>query len=563
MTSFLSKSFPEDELSRPEYKVIVEKDVFITMQDGVNVCVDVYRPDAPGEFPALYACSCYQKDLVHLPAVTTFHMRETNDIDWFVQRGYAYVNADNRGTGKSEGVWKFHSREEQEDSYEIIEWIARQSWCTGRVGMIGESYYGWTQWFAAATQPPHLTTIIPWDAGADMYRDVVVHGGLLGMGFLTWWHFNLRANHILDLPGPHHPDKMSWDMVYEVLKHPTFDAFWQERNVDFNKITIPVYSVGVWHKVGLHLRGNLRGFEELEGPKKLLVVHGEIVGDEMAIFNSPEIRLEMLQWYDHWLKDNDTGIMDEAPVRLFVRSSHFGYREEKEWPLARTQYTKFYLTQGPTGAVESLNDGGLSEMPPTDSESTFQFEYPNPDWDGWSGIGTAKFENGFPNPAIKILTFCSEPLEEDLEVTGYITLVLYASSDQRDMDIYVRAVDQAPDEIQQKGILPPRGRILTRGWLKASHRKKDKALSRSYRPYYTHNNPEPIEPGKIYKFEIEIWPTSNLFKKGHRIRLDLSSGDSPAFDFGGHHYGLKVGKDTIYHDRDHPSHVILPVIKGC
>ena len=127
--------------------------------------------------------------------------------------------------------------------------------------------------------------------------------------------------------------------------------------------------------------------------------------------------------------------------------------------------------------------------------------------------------------------------------------------------MYVRLVDQFPDEMQQKGVLPPRGRILTRGWLRASHREKDTAMSKSYRPYYTHRNPEPIVPGKIYPFEIEVWPTSNIFRKGHRIRLDLSNADSPAFDFGGHHFGLKVGKDTIYLDKDHPSHLTLPVIK--
>jgi predicted acyl esterase len=560
MPSFLSQNFPEDQLSRPEYRVTVEKDVFVTMRDGVKVCVDIYRPDAPGKFPALFGCACYQKDLVHLPAVTTFHMRETNDIDWFVQRGYVYVNADMRGTGKSEGTWKFHSIEEQFDSYDLIEWTAQQPWCTGRVGMIGESYYAWTQWFAAATQPPHLSTIIPWDGGADMYRDVVYHGGLLGMGFLTWWHFNLRANHILDLPEPRRSDIMNFDLVYHVLKHPTYDDFWKERTANFKKVRCPVYSIGVWHKVGMHLRGNIRGYEEIEVPKKLLVVHGDLVGDEMAIFNSLETRYEMLRWYDHWLKDNDTGIMDEPPVKLFIRNSDDGYRAEKAWPLERTRYQKFYLKSGPAGAVISMNDGGLNREPPTDEHSSFEFEYPNPEWSGWSGIGTAKFVNGLPDPAIKITTFSTDPLEEDLEVTGSIRLILYASSTETDMDIYVRLVDQLPDEVQQKGILPPRARMLTRGWLKASHREKDPDLSQETRPYYTHQNPVQIEPGKIHEFEIEILPTSNLFRKGHRIRLDISNGDSPAFDLGGHHFGLKVGKDTIYHEKDHASYLILPVI---
>jgi uncharacterized protein len=559
MGSLLSEGFPRDRLSQPKYGVKTEKDVYVKMRDGIRVAIDVYRPDTPGKFPVLYASSCYQKDLVYLPAVTTYHCRETNDIDWFVQRGYVYVNADVRGTGKSEGIWKFHSRPEQTDHYDLIEWMAEQSWSSGRVGMIGESYFGWTQWFAAATQPPHLRTIVPFDAGADMYRDVVYHGGLIGMGFLTWWHFNLRANHILDLPGPHRPDLMSWDMVKEVMHHPTFDSFWEERSADFHRINVPVYSIGMWHKIGLHLRGNTRGFEELKVPKKLLCCYGDYVGDEMAIFQSLEMRLELLRWYDHWLKDNDTGMMNEPPVKLFVRGSDYGYRTENGWPLQRAQYTPFYLQPGPTGAVTSLNDGGLSKNAPQVQKSSFEFSYPDPEWSGWSGIGTAKFVNGLPNPAIKILTFSSESLKEDVEVTGPITLVLYASSTEKDADIYARLVDQEPDGAQVSGV-PPKGKMLTRGWLKASHREKDVKLSKPHEPYYTHKNPAPIEPGRIYEYEIEIWPTSNLFRRGHRIRLDLSNGDSPGFDFGGHHYGIKVGKDTIYHDKDHPSRVILPVI---
>jgi putative CocE/NonD family hydrolase len=353
---------------------------------------------------------------------------------------------------------------------------------------------------------------------------------------------------------------MKWDMIYEVLRHPTFDEFWEERSVDFEKIRVPVYSIGMWQKVGLHLRGNLRGFEELEVPKKLLVCYGEYVGDEMAIFNSLDMRLEMLRWYDHWLKDNDTGILEEPPVKLFIRGWDEGYRTEDEWPLKRCQYTKFYLHAGPAGAVDSLNDGGLSRELPVPEESSFEFEYPNPDWGGLMGIGTGKFVSGLLNPTATVLTFSSNPMEEPLEIIGPVTLVLYASSTEKDADFYVRLVDQEPDNLQQPGV-PPKGRILTRGWLKASHhREKDPDRTKDYRPYYTHKNPTPIEPGKIYKFEIELWPTSNIFREGHRIRIDLSNGDCPTFDAGGHHYGLKVGKDRIYYNRYHPSHLILPVV---
>ena len=164
--------------------MVTEKDVFVTMRDGAKVAVDIFRPDAPGEFPVIYATSAYQKDLAYLPQVPAFHFRETNDIEWFVSRGYVYVHQDIRGSGKSvDGEWQFFSREEQNDFYDVIEWAAEQSWSNGKVGMIGESYLGWVQWFAAAQQPPHLACIAPYDAGADMYRDVAYHGGIMSVGF--------------------------------------------------------------------------------------------------------------------------------------------------------------------------------------------------------------------------------------------------------------------------------------------------------------------------------------------------------------------------------------------
>ena len=560
MATMLPKDFPADKLSKPQYKMIVDRDVFVTMRDGVKVACDIFRPDAEGEFPAIYATSAYQKDLEYLPQWPIFHFRETNDIEWFVSRGYVYVHHDIRGSGKSvEGQFQLFSQEEQNDFYDMVEWIAKQGWCTGKVGMIGESLLAWTQWFTAHTQPPHLACIVPFDAGADMYRDVAYHGGIMALGFpANWWTAEIRANYRLGKVGPN-PDVGKWDLPWNVINHPTCDEFWKVRSPDFSKIKCPVYSIGILHKVGIHLRGNIKGYEELKTPKKLLLCHGDFEGDEMAIFNSRELQLLHLRWYDHWLKGNDTGFMDEDPVTVFVRGKEV-YRPEKEWPLARTQYRSLYLGKGPSGAVESLNDGALSWEAPQEAASSTSYDYPDPDWSHFSGLGTAVMEDGVPNPVRKILTFTSEPLPEDLEVIGSMVLNLYASSDQKDTDFFVRLTDQLADDKQVPG-MPPRGIMLTRGWLKASHAcTKDEAKSLPYRPYYRSDDPQPIEPGKVYKFEIEVWTTSCCFLKGHRIRVDLACYDSNAFDFGGHYYGLKVGRDTIYHDKDHASHIVLPVI---
>jgi uncharacterized protein len=567
MKTMLPADFPADRLSKPEYKVIVERDVMMTMRDGTRIAANIHRPDAPGRFPAIHAADSYQKDLDHLPLLPIFHMRETNDIEYFVSRGYVFVHTDSRGTGHSlTGQWDMFGQEMQNDLYDMIEWIAAQEWCTGKVGMLGESLLAWSQWFTAVQQPPHLTCILPWDAGADLYRDVAWHGGMMAVGFPSQWHlWEIRGHYRLGIPErfgtpPANPEMGKWDMVWNVMNHPTYDDFWKTRTPDFSKIECPVFVVGALHKGGLHLRGVVRGYEEVKTPKKMMLIHGVLDGDEMAIYNSPQMQLLMLRWYDHWLKGNDTGVMEEPPVSLFIRGADV-YRLENEWPMARTEYRKLYFREGPSGAVQSLNDGRLSWEAPTEADSKFSYPYPDQDWTHFSGGGTAVIEDsGVVNGQKRIPTFVSDPLEEDLEVSGSLVLVLYASSDQINTDFFCRVVDQAPDVEQIPG-MPPKGLILTRGWLKASHAcTRDAELSKPYRPYYRHDQPEFIEPDRIYRYEIEVLPTCNLFKKGHRIRVDVACGDSPALDFGGHYYGVKVGTDTYYHDKDHPSHLILPVI---
>lgn len=540
--------------------IVVERDLRVRARDGVSLAVDVYRPAQAGRYPALYAVAPYRKDLVDRPPWPAFRTRETGDIAWWVRQGYAYVIADTRGSGASvEGQWRLLDAAEQADLYDTIEWIARQDWCTGRVGMIGESYFAMVQWLAAAQNPPHLACIAPFDANADLYREFVYHGGIFSMEFVSHWASKVRARTLLDAPGPHPDNVMGWDMIGAFLRHPLYDAFWEERSAaaQLDRVRVPTHSIANWATVGLHLRGNLLGYERVQGPKKLTIYATSGLMGSQHLFASKELHLELKRWYDYWLKDIDTGIMDEPRVRYQARPDG-AWHTLDDWPPRDVVYTPLYLAPGRAGAVASLNDGRLAwETPPEGAEPT-SYSYPHPEWGGWPGPGTAvPRPDGTLDGLARIATFSTPPLDRDVEVLGPIVLKLWAASDQTDTDFYVKLADQAPGG--ERGS-PPQG--VTRGWLRASHRALDPARSTPYRPYHSHTQRQPLVPGNVYALEIEVWPTSWRFKQGHRLRLEIAPGDSPVLDAPfGHDYGVKMGTDTVYHDRLRPSHLLLPLVR--
>lgn len=542
--------------------VIVDRNVAIRMRDGISIRADVYRPDEPGRYPALYAVSPYQKDLAGLPAYPAFLWRETGPIEWYVRQGYVYVLADARGTGASDqGVWEYFGPEEQTDLYDAIEWIAVQDWCTGKVGMIGQSYFGMAQWSAAIQAPPSLTCIAPYDAKIDHYRDGQFHGGIPAFGLPIIWSFGVRYNHLNGPPGPESAARLKTDLVQAMLAHPTDDEFWRIRSPYWGLAgsTIPTFSIGSWGKNALHLRGNLIGYELTSGPKKLLV---EEAGQPVRLgavraqqdFERPEFHEKvLLPWYDYWLKGHDTGVMDGATVTTFV-SGIDEYVAWSEWPPEEIEYSNLYLRRGPSGAVVSLNDGFLSQEPPRGGEGGTTYSYPRQEWH----LGPVEFKpDGSSDPTSQVLTWTTEPLGQDVMIAGPIAVVLYASSDQLDTDFFVKLWDQVPSGTGQNH----HDVLLARGWLRASHRELDESRSKIGRPFHPHRDPRPIEPGKVYRFDIEVWPIAHVFVAGNRIRLQLTNGDSSVTDGNyTHFYGLKFGSDTILHDADHPSHVMLPII---
>jgi uncharacterized protein len=535
------------------------KIVSIKMRDGVTIAAAVYLPAEPGKYPALLAASPYRFDNNGLPAVPMFLWRETGPIAWYLKQGYAYVHMDVRGSGRSTGEFHLLDKAEQHDLYEVIEWIAKQPWSTGKVGGIGQSYYAMAQWFMAIENPPHLACIAPYDGFVDAYHNSVYQGGIYSPFFSGWWNDNVRMINRNPFTGPSRAIPV--DLPREVIAHPTYDSFWMERSAleRLSQIKVPLYSIGLWAKVDLHLNGNIVGYQRASGPKKLLLFGSENLYAAVADFSSPAFHEKyLLPFYDWCLKGKQTAYVNEPPVRYFVNGSG-QFKTAATWPPANIAETSFYLAKGPSGSVTSLNDGALDAAAPTGKDGETVFDYPN---DGWR-IGVVGFgPDGRPDPVRRVLSFTTAPLAEDIEVAGPIKLVLYASSTQKDTNFIVKLSEQmaqAPEE-RQKGV-QPRAKVISKGWLKASLRALDPQYSTANAPWYKDKSPEPLVPGKIYKFEIAIMPAANLFKKGSRIRLELANGDSPMTDivFAHDYAPYQVGRDTFYHNAQYPSQLILPV----
>ncbi len=332
-----------------------------TTRHGDVVRADVYLPSgASGPLPVVLAASAYQKALRYLPVNgATFAFIEYGPMQLYLD--YAYVAMDVPGTGRSEGTWDPVSRAEGEAIHDLIEHVAVQPWSTGHVGMIGMSYYCWSQWNAARTRPPHLRTIAAFDGAADMYRDWMYHGGIPIQGFLNSWLFGsvLLQHGALghDLRGGRRDQ-----VIYDVYAH-TLDDEWQRRRSPFWELAdvdIPVFSIGAWGKAALHLRGNFLGFERVRGPEQPLVTHPDSFGATQQFFATEEFhRQEMLPWYDHHLKGADNGVMDRPAVRFFVNGEN-QYHQATAWPPTDARPTTFYLSGERSGHVRSLNDGSFA-----------------------------------------------------------------------------------------------------------------------------------------------------------------------------------------------------------
>ena len=316
-----------------EYAMKVEKGVTVTMRDGVQISLCVYRPDAPGQFPTLFAASPYQYEMDEVPAYPLFLWRETGPVEWYVAQGYAYVHADVRGAGQSEGEFSFMGLDEQQDYLELIAWIVKQPWCNGRIGGIGQSYYAMAQWLMATYAPPGLACIAPYDGLVDQYRGSNYHGGIFCSYRSVWYTIPARRQHASPGRQAGRPP-MKFDLVGAITEHTLDDEFWRERSPYWrlDKIKCPVLSIGHWGKMGLHLRGNIVGYEEVKAPKKLVVTGARNTFEAHKMFDQIDFHeKELLPFYDLHLKGKNNGFMEAEPVRLYVRGANV-WRAEEQWP---------------------------------------------------------------------------------------------------------------------------------------------------------------------------------------------------------------------------------------
>jgi putative CocE/NonD family hydrolase len=584
---------------RPTVSMRVDRDVPVEVRDGTILYADVYRPADDARHPVLLQRTPYNKELAVLAPVQTDALRA-------VTRGYAVAIVDVRGRYRSEGTFNPFFQE-IEDGYDTVEWCAAQSWSDGNVGMYGTSYVGAVQWLAAISQPPSLKAMIPTFTASDYYEGWTYQGGAFQWGFMCNWILPFVASADLlrrqaadplpdfesardrliaaidhndqtvrTLPLSDFPvSREGAPYFFEWLSHPSRGPFWQAISIQdrHDKIRVPAMNVGGWYDI--FLDGTLRNFTgvrekgatpEARAGSRLLVgpwthttpplapsgaVDFGLRAGQSASPLSMDVDGEYLRFFDHWLRGIDNGIDREPPVRLFVMGESV-WRDEQEWPLARTQYASFYLHS--SGDANSINgDGVLSQEEPDDERpDVYLYDpfHPVPTVGGQlccypSQLAPGAFDQRPVEQRMDVLVYKTPSLEQDVEVTGPVTLTLWASTSAADTDFTAKLVDVAPDGS---------ARNLTDGIIRARYRQGT-------------DRPRPITPGEVEEYRIDLWSTSNLFRRGHRIALEVTSSNFPRFDRNpntGHELGadaeLRPALQTIYHERAYPSRLTLPIV---
>jgi predicted acyl esterase len=563
----------------------IDWQVPITADDGLVLRADVYRPDGPGTFPAIVSYGPYAKGLpfqegyapqwekmvaehpdVAEGSSTRYQCWEVADPEKWVPHGYACVRVDSRGAGWSPGFIDVWSRREAQDLAVCIEWAAAQPWCSGKVGLSGISYYAMNQWHVAALRPPHLAAMIPWEGAADHYRDVTHHGGILCDFAANWYERQVKTvqyglgtrsavnpNTGEHVAGPEDLDdedlrRNRADLGEQIRRRPLDGPYYRERSADWEHVTVPFLSAANWGGQGLHPRGNFEAFTQAAAPRKWLEVHG---GEHWThYYTSYGLDLQR-RFFDHFLRGVDNGWERTPPVRLNIRhpGERFVLREEREWPLARTRWTRVYL------------DAAAMTLQPAAP----------------AGAGCVSYQ-ALGEGADFALPAAAEPME----LTGPLAARIFVSSSTDDADLFLvlRLFDPTGEEVTFQGALDPNTPIA-QGWLRASHRRLDPARSLPYRPYHPHDAEDFLAPGEIVPLDIEIWPTCIVVPAGYRLVLSVRGKDyeyqgklspfaerfyyagrgvGPFTHTAGRPAGRYGGTVTIHTGAEYPSFLLLPVI---
>jgi uncharacterized protein len=562
----------------------VDWDVTIPVRGG-QLSADVFRPDDDGQYPVLLAAGPYGKGLAFAegyphqwnslirdhPEVLdgstgAYQVWEYADPERWVPLGYICVRVDTRGTGGSPGDIDFFSPEETRDLHDCVEWAGVQPWSTGKVGMLGISYLASNQWQVAALQPPHLAAICPWEGASDFYREYTHHGGITSE-FMPNWLPNqvetvqngreqaaVNPNTGRRVTGPQNIDDAERAKrriaIGEVLnEHPLCDDFYRDRTANLADVRVPVLSAANWGGMALHSRGNFVGYRDIASSQKWLEVHGLEHWTEFYTGYGLDVQR---RFFDHFLKGVDNGWDTTAPVQLKVRSLHgFERRDEHEWPLARTLWTRLYL---------DLDAGTLTEAEPESSSVSFRARH-------------------------DVLEFRLPAQDEPFEVTGPLAMKLFASSTTSDADVFVTLHLYGPqgDEVVFVTAFEPKAPV-TQGWLRMSHRATDPDRSTPYQPWHLHDRVQPLTPGEVYEADVEVWPTSIVVPPGYTLGVSVRGVDYVHGLPGPHHvaFGKELqGSGPYWHDhpgdRDKPefdgtttlvsepgqrSYLLLPIVPG-
>ncbi|APQ11048.1 MULTISPECIES: CocE/NonD family hydrolase [Pseudomonadaceae] len=514
--------------------ILFEQDVSIELRDGTVIYADIYRPVGMSDVPCLIGWAPYGKH-PHLSfdswpgaevpqgSVSEHTPFEAADPLVWCRTGYALLFPDVRGTWGSEGEASFFSKQEAQDEYDVIEWAARQNWCSSKVGLLGVSYLAISQWGAAAEQPPHLAAIIPWEGVTDVYREFFFHGGIPNTQFSEGWQSLVSFS-----------KSRVEDVAAAMADHPMLDDYWKAKLPKLEDIKVPAYIVASWTDHALHTRGTLEAFKRISSEDKYLEVHGR---KKWQYFYKDESVRKQMAFLDRYLKSVDNEVKNWPRVQIEVRDSFYQgeVRSENEWPLARTEYRKLYLDNSTLSLSEN----------PVETEATRAYVSTNAD------------------------RLCFDvKFDTRTELTGHSKLRLWlAANTATDADVYVglQKLDSNGEVVSFPFFATYDDGIAALGWLRASHRELDEVRSTDFQPVHTHRVLQPLEPGVPVQLDVEIWPASTRFEAGESLRVIIQGTDihryRPGLFAAGHYLSNNSGKHTLYCGGQYQSYLIIPVIK--